>query len=263
MSVTAKVVAFGLKDLVRSKWSLFYTAFFLITTEGLLRMVAEPSKVMLSLMNVTLYLVPLVSVIFGTMYHYNSRDFFKLILAQPIKRSTVYIASFFGLSLSLTSGFIIGVSVPFAIHGYFNADLTPSIVTLLVVGLCLTWSFVGVAFLIAVSVIDRGKGIGLAIFAWILLAILYDGAVLFAAHLLSEYPLEKPMLGIALLNPIDLGRILLLLEMDTSALMGYTGAVFQRFFGTSTGLIIAGLSLIVWSMLPGALGMSRFLRRDL
>ena len=52
------------------------------------------------------------------------------------------------------------------------------------------------------------------------------------------------------LNPIDLSRILVILDLDISALMGYSGAVFSRFFGNSAGVLVSLLTLIVWAVLP-------------
>ena len=53
-----------------------------------------------------------------------------------------------------------------------------------------------------------------------------------------------------LIKPIDLSRTLILLKLDISALLGYTGAIFKQFFGTSFGLIISFIMLIVWVVLP-------------
>jgi Cu-processing system permease protein len=65
-----------------------------------------------------------------------------------------------------------------------------------------------------------------------------------------------------MLNPIDLGRVLLLLQFDIAALMGYTGAVFQRFFGTWLGLTVAFGALALWTTLPFFLGLRRFRLKD-
>ena len=66
----------------------------------------------------------------------------------------------------------------------------------------------------------------------------------------SDYPLESFALGASMFNPIDLSRSLILLKLDISALMGYTGAVFQRFFGTGWGMGIAVLALFFWVIVP-------------
>ena len=93
-------------------------------------------------------------------------------------------------------------------------------------------------------------------------AILYDGAILGVVTAFSDYPLERPLLGLTLLNPIDLGRVLLLLHFDTAALMGYTGAVFERFFGTALGTIVAVGALLLWTALPWVLSLRRFRTKD-
>jgi Cu-processing system permease protein len=44
--------------------------------------------------------------------------------------------------------------------------------------------------------------------------------------------------------------------------MGYTGAVFERFFGTASGMITSFVAQIVWMLIPLGLGVRSFLRRD-
>jgi len=256
MRVVLKIAGFALKDLLRNRWSIAYALFFLVVTEGLLRMVAEPSKVMLSL-------VPLVCIIFGTMYFYDSREFFKLLLAQPIRRSSVYMGVWMGVCASLCTGLGVGILLPTVMRGFAGGLPLSNALLLLWTGWCLTLAFVGLAFLVAVILDDKGRGVALAIFCWLFLAVLYDGIVLFSANLLSGYPLERPMLGAALLNPIDLARIFMLIRIDISALMGYTGAVFERFFGGNLGLVVAAFSLILWTVWPAVLGLRRFTRKDL
>ena len=71
----------------------------------------------------------------------------------------------------------------------------------------------------------------------------YDGVVLTAVALFSDYPIERPLLALMFANPVDLARVLLLLRLDASALMGYTGAVFERFFGGARGASLAAAML--------------------
>jgi Cu-processing system permease protein len=43
---------------------------------------------------------------------------------------------------------------------------------------------------------------------------------------------------------------LIMLKLDISSLMGYTGALFQKFFGSIWGITIVIGSLIVWVLVP-------------
>jgi Cu-processing system permease protein len=44
--------------------------------------------------------------------------------------------------------------------------------------------------------------------------------------------------------------------------MGYTGAVFERFFGGVMGIALAGCALLAWTAVPFGLGLLRFNRKD-
>ena len=71
------------------------------------------------------------------------------------------------------------------------------------------------------------------------------------------------MVGITALNPIDISRILVLLKMDISAMMGYTGAIFRNFFGTAAGMICSFIVLLLWALVPVLISVRRFNRKDL
>jgi Cu-processing system permease protein len=104
--------------------------------------------------------------------------------------------------------------------------------------------------------------LGVAIVLWLGLTALYDALLVMVVTVFADYPLEKPLLGLILFNPVDLGRILVLLQSDAAALMGYTGAVFERFFGSAYGLALAGGALAAWAALPFSLGLRRFQSKD-
>ena len=261
-SPVLKIVKYELHDVLRSRWLLAYTAFFLVATDALLRFSDTGAKALLSLMNVVLLIIPLVNVVFGTMYLYNAREFTELLLAQPVGRKQLFAGLYLGLALPLSLGFAVGVGVPFVVHGLDDPALGGTLAAIVLAGVALTFVFTAIAYLVAVRADDKVKGLGLAIGVWMALAVLYDGLVLFLATRLADYPLERPLLGLMLANPVDLARIVLLLQFDVSALMGYTGAVFRDFFGSAGGLAIAGGALLLWVVVPALLGMRAFQRKD-
>ena len=79
----------------------------------------------------------------------------------------------------------------------------------------------------------------------------------------ADYPMEKPMLALSMLNPIDLGRIILLLQLDISAMMGFTGALFRDFFGSNQGIISAIAVMLLWMGIPTFLAIRKFNNKDL
>jgi Cu-processing system permease protein len=98
---------------------------------------------------------------------------------------------------------------------------------------------------------------------WFYFSIIFDGLVLLFLYQFADYPLEKAMIVLSALNPIDLARILILLQLDISALMGYTGALYQQFFGSGTGVVFSLLMQLVWIAVPLLLALKIFKKKDL
>lgn len=237
-------------DLLRSRWTYIYCCFFLLISLSLLFLSNDLSKVVISLMNIVLLIVPLIATMFGVMYYYNSREFIELLLAQPIKRSNIFLGQYIGIAGSLSISLVIGIGLPFLIYGVFQSAEIWNFMILLVTGIFLSFIFSAIALLIALKNENRIKGFGLAILVWLFLAVIYDGIFLLGMIWFNDYPLEKMAIVGSVLNPIDLSRILILLKLDISALMGFTGAVFQKFFGTMLGMTAAISVLIAWIGLP-------------
>lgn len=235
---------------MRSRWSYVYFLFYLLLGVVLLFLNNDLSKAVITLMNVIIILVPLIGTIFGVMYYYNSREFTELLLAQPVKRSSIFLGQFFGVATSLSMSLVIGLGMPFVFYGIFNSSAIWNFTLLLVTGAFLTFIFTALAFVIALRNENKIKGFGYAILLWLFMAVIYDGIFLMSLLYFEDYPLDKFSLVATMLNPVDLSRVLILLKLDISALLGYTGAVFQKFFGTSFGLLLSSAMLIVWVVVP-------------
>jgi len=247
-----KIIKYSIFDLLRSSWSYVYLLFYLALGFVLLFLNNDVSKAVITLMNVIVVLTPLIGTIFGVMYFYNSREFTELLLSQPIKRRTIFLGQYLGVSLSLSLSLVIGLGVPFLLYGLFQSASIFNFLSLLLVGTFLNFIFVALSFNIALSNENRIKGFGYAILMWLFFAIVYDGIFLISLVLWQEYPLDSFALIASMSNPIDLSRILILLKLDISALMGYTGAVFRNFFGTGFGMGISILILCAWVVVPVA-----------
>ena len=136
------------------------------------------------------------------------------------------------------------------LYGLFQSIAIWDFVLLLVTGTFLTLIFTAFSFNSALYSENKIRDFGYAILLWLFLAVIYDGVFLLSLLLLESYPLDTFSIGATLFNPIDLSRILILLKVDISALLGYTGAVFQKFFGTSLGLVLAMGALSIWVVVP-------------
>jgi Cu-processing system permease protein len=261
MTRTARLVVSGVRDIGRRRWLIAYGLFYFVLTDALFRFGGSGSRAAMSLANVVLGLVPLVSIVFGTMYLYHAREFIELMLAQPVGRRSLFVGLYGGIAIPLSATFVSGVAAPLAWHGGFQQAPGP-VLALIATGVALTLVFVGLAFVIALACHDRTAGLALAILVWLGASVLYDGVVLLAVALFRDYPLERPLVAGMLANPVDLARVLLLLQFDLSALAGYTGAVFERFFGSAQGSLWSATALALWIAMPFAIGARQFAHKD-
>ena len=253
-----KIVKYIMTDILRSRIMIIYTIVLLATSFTLFSLEDNTNKGLLSLLNIILIIVPLFSLLFSTIYIYNSAEFIELLVSQPLQRKSIWQSFSIGLAISLCLAFIIGIGLPVLIFQFNTIGLI-----FIIVGTLLSIIFVAIALWAAVQIRDKAKGIGMAILLWMYFSLLFDGFVLFLLFQFADYPLEKPMILVSALNPIDLGRVLILLQLDISAMMGYTGAIFKDFFGTMQGLSIAFITLIVWIIIPLYFSTRKFIRKDL
>lgn len=245
-------------DILKNKIVLAYTLILAILSWSSFGLEDNSAKGLLTILNVILFTVPLVSILFATIYLYNSSEFIELLLSQPVKRKKIWLSLFLALSLSMIAAFIIGAGIPLLLNAPNSIGMM-----MILVGCLISVIFVALAFLSSIITRDKAKGIGISILSWLYFAILFDGVILFLLFQLSDYPIEKAMVAITALSPIDLARIQILLQLDVSAMMGYTGAIFKDFFGTSIGLIVSFLLLCFWVIVPFYISLKKFKNKDL
>jgi Cu-processing system permease protein len=253
-----RIIKYVIIDILKNKIVLAYTVILAILSWSAFGLEDNSTKGLLTLLNIILLTVPLVAILFSTIYIYNSAEFIELLLSQPVKRKKIWWSLFTGLSLSMVFAFAIGAGIPLLLYNFSAVGWM-----MLLLGAVITVVFVAIAMLCSILTKDKAKGIGISILLWLYFALLFDGLVLFLLFQLSEYPIEKAMVGITALSPIDLARILILLHLDVSAMMGYTGAIFKNFFGTTYGLIITFILLLIWIAVPFLLSLHKFRKKDL
>lgn len=245
-------------DIIKNRIVIVYTLLLAVLSWSVFSLEEDSNKGVLTLLNIILLTTPLVSIIFTTIYLYNSAEFIELLLSQPVRRQKIWTGLFLGLFASLALAFLLGAGIPILLFAQGQSAFT-----LMIMGVMITAVFVALGFLCSILARDKARGIGISILLWLFFGLLFDGLVLFLLFQFADYPIEKPMIVLSSLNPIDLARIFIILQLDVSALLGYTGAIFKEFFGTGTGTVIGFLLLCLWAIIPFAISLRRFVKKDL
>jgi len=245
-------------DLARNKVILLYALVLAGLSFSLLSLDGNSSKGLLSLLNVTLLFVPLIAILFSAVYFFNSIEFTELLLSHPIRRERVIMAEYLAVALSLSAAYAAGIGLPVL---FFAAGAESWM--LAGIGVLLTLIFSALALLIFVMSKDKTKGIGAAIALALFFALLFDGLLIAFIYSFSEYPIDKIAALAIAFNPIDLARVLMLLQLDAAVLMGYSGALFKKFLGSGTGSIFSLFFMILWVIIPLFFSVRIFKKKDL
>ncbi|WP_276134275.1 ABC transporter permease [Polluticoccus soli] len=252
------IIKYVLLDLLRNRIVIVYTILLAILSISVLGLDANPAKGLLSLLNVSLLFVPIITILFATIYFFNSIEFTELLLSQPIKRKSVLLAEYIGVATSLAGAYAVGVGLPLL----FLVSGTESLI-LVLTGILLTLIFTSLALLIFVKWRDKTKGIGVAIGTSLFFTLLFDGLLIAFIYSFGDYPIDKAVIGVIAFNPIDLARVLMLLQLDVAVLMGYSGALFKKFLGSATGSIFSFACMAFWVIWPLLLSVKVFKKKDL
>lgn len=245
-------------DIMRSRVVLAYLAFLFIAGFAIFNLEDTSAKGLMSMLNIVLFIVPLICLVFATIYIYNASEFIELLVSQPIRRKQIWMSIYAGLSASLVFSFAIGFGLPMVLYA-----MDPAGILIFICGILLTFIFTGIALYVGVLTRDKARGMGKVILLWLYFTILFDGLLLMIIFQFSDYPIERMMIGLSALNPIDLARVMTMLQLDISALMGFTGAIFREFLGSAPGMIFALVVLIVWAVVPVWLSLRKFRIKDL
>lgn len=252
---------FQFKNQLRSKWVYIILIVIGLLSDSMLRFSGDGARTILSLINLSLFFIPVVIATQTTMFIYGNREFMEMVLAQPVKRGLLISQLWLAYWIPFVLAIFLGMVVPFLYQqdgwGFIGAAAQLAFITIL-----LSSVFSLLAVFISLKNDDKAKGLGTLLGYWLFLSIVYDGLVLLLIQALSDYPLREISLVVVLANPVDLSRILLLMLNNGVALLGITGALFERLIGSFWGIITTFSFLLAWIAIPAFLAYNQFQKKD-
>ena len=151
-------------DNIKSRVVIVYFVLLALLSWTSLLLQDNESKGALTVLNIILFVTPLMSLLYTVTYLYDSHDFQVLLLSQPIKRKQIWQSLYMGVSSSLLIAFLLGAGIPMLMY----TDLTTGLI-LVLMGCVNTLIFVSLAFLTTMLTSDKTRGTGVSILIWLLL----------------------------------------------------------------------------------------------
>ena len=218
-----------------------------------------------SLVNLGGFLLPLFALLLGVFSFLTHREYLEILATQPISRRDIVLGKYLGLLISVLAAAAIGFGLPGAIIAA-SIGVEGAGTYLLVVGFsCLLAAvFTGLSVLIAFLAGRRPVALGIAIAVWIFFELVY-GLLMLATTLYLPPNLAKTVLLIGLGgNPVDVVRVLCLLQVGGPPLFGPAGATLIKLMGSATMATAIGLAIVAaWIVVPLGIAVWVFKRQDL
>lgn len=261
------VAAKELAERLRNRWVWTVSALLLATTLAITFLGATPigvvgapgtGAVLASLLNLAVYLVPLLALVMGAgvVIEEKRRGVLDLILVAPVSSGEYYLGAFLGYALALGIALVTSfVPTGVALAVTTGLDLV-EFGRLLVLVLALGTVFLALSFLISILSRDPARGVASSVLVWVLAVFVFDLAVV---GFLVVYPGEvSPLVfeGLLLLNPTDIFRLL--------AFAWTASAAAPLGLATLTPSIppaVLVLTLVLWMIAPLLVGHYLFQRR--
>jgi Cu-processing system permease protein len=218
-----------------------------------------------SLINLGGFLLPLFALMLGVFSFLAHREYLEILATQPIPRSRILLGKYFGLLTSVLAAAVLGFGLPGVVIATAIGFEGASTYLVVVIYSCLLAAvFTGLSILIVLVAKRRPVALGIAIGVWIFFELVY-GLLMLATTLYLPPPIAKNVLLVGLGgNPIDVVRVLSLLEVGGPHLFGPAGATLVKLTGSTPIATMVGLAIVGgWIVVPVVLSMHIFRRQDL
>lgn len=255
-----KLIRFDFVQIVRNRTLLWFSVIYTLVGSGFIYYGAQYNNLydglnqtLLLLLNLNLFLLPLIILIQGSMTISNEKEngWFALIYTFPLKRSQYIFARIVALTISMLVIVCIGFGIAALVGAFISASLpVTDFLFLALLSFILIVLFCPLSVMIGYVVKNRVQGMTYALTLWSFFVLIYDFLAMFALSFVPAYMMGSALTITVLLNPIQIVRILAIMYLDNGVILGPSLYEFTLFFQSSVGISLILLSIMLWIFIP-------------
>ncbi len=259
---------------IRNRWILLFAGVFgvLVVSISSVGIMAEGysgmqnfTRTSASLLNLVLYVVPLIALTMGTLSFTGDKGSMELLFSQPVSRGEILLGKILGLFLAIALSMLIGFTLAGTIIvAFVGAEGLVRYAAFVLLSLALSLVFLSIAVLAAVISKRKARAFGYALFLWFFFVLFYDLLALGMTLLLRGRTATTVLFLSLFGNPVDMVRVSTLILLDNVTIFGAAGAAMLRFLGgqaASIALMVSGLA--AWTALPLVISHRLLNRQDI
>ncbi len=259
---------------IRNKWTILFAivfgalvvglSYFGIMAEGFSGM-QNFTRTSASILNLVLYIVPLVSLVMGTLSFTGDKGSTELLFSQPISRAEVLLGKLFGLFLSISLSMIGGFTVAgILISSVSGEEGLIQYGFFVLLSLILALVFLSLSVVVAVMNRRKAKAFGISLFLWFFFVLFYDLLALGGSALIKGQNANLFLFLSLFGNPVDMVRVASLISLENALIFGAAGASLLRFLGgTTSSIALLTISLMIWIVVPVKISQRLLSKQDI
>jgi Cu-processing system permease protein len=249
-----------LKIMMRSKWivsfALLFTALACITVyfgstndqsgfSGFNRMTA-------SLLNLSLFLIPLLTLLTGSMFLAGEREDgrFMLLLSAPISPFSIIFGKYIGILLALLSVISLGYGTIGIIVAALFRQASTHLFLFFAFSLLLMLMFLSVSLVIGMMSTTRFQALGLSLLSWALSVLFYEFIVIAITSFVHKTMILPIISTSVFLNPVELVRVWTIISLKSGTIFGPSLYDFTIWAEGVYGQIMFIAATIIWMIVP-------------
>ncbi|WP_374724259.1 ABC transporter permease [Calidifontibacillus erzurumensis] len=251
-----------LLDSIRNRWFFTFLVTFIILAFSIIYMGIIKStglgfesfnKTTGSLLNLILFLVPMITLLLGSTSISGEKEHgtLNLILSKPISAVEYILGKYFGIAtalmLTIVVGFgLMGMVVAFKVS---IADARSYIIFVLL-SLLLVLSFLSISMFISVLVKKRITAIIVSTIIWFFFILVYDLIVMACANFFQGTSMALFLLISILLNPADSVRTLAIVNLGGETIFGPSLIELTRMITNVSSELLLIAAIFAWIIIP-------------
>jgi Cu-processing system permease protein len=246
--------------ILRSKWLLSFGLLFVLLAffvtyfsqtgssgfEGFNRMTA-------SLLNLNLLLIPLISLLMGSLFLAGEKEDsgLMLLLTYPVYVQSVLMGKFFGLLVALGTVLTSGYGVSLLSMVMLNSEASVSVILkFYLLSFVLAAIFLALSVLIGIRAKSRFQALGISLVIWAVFVLFYEFMIMGISLFLTNQSILTLLSISIFVNPVEIIRVWSILALDGSPVFGPSLYDMMTWADGWKGNLLFSVSSIVWIFVP-------------
>lgn len=239
----------------RNSWTYSFLILFTIFTGAILLLHASLASVegytdiTGTVMNMTLYLLPLITLLLGSFSITSEKEdgHWGLLATYPLSARSFLFGKWFGLALILLTIILFSFGLSGGLIALFSTPIeTRTYLSLILFSLLLAFAFLGIAFLIGSLAKNRWQALIIAISIWFVTIVIWPLLMISTLTYLPSYKLIQPTLQVlTIINPAEFIRVFTMMRLGAGSAFG---ADYDQWITWATGTSGLVIFILVFSV---------------